>query len=254
MTSPKLDIIVNFDFKLIELSEQLKQLTNLGFKVPINLLIQFQKIDKVYSFLRGLIEHINILKRILKFDLVETDFGMKFGFLIENQKSKILNMLPQIIEISWIHLSQAFDLQNISNDNTLNGSENLIEIVSLNNLTAFQNDIYIFYNQVNTLDRLYDFIYHDIYSELEQCEFNFKAIHKFIKSIQSEVVKLSFDNFTEIDQLCNLINDDLSNILVKKCQRQLMLLSTEIDGTEKREKLCCLKSLIILYYWKTNPF
>lgn len=236
MTSPKLDIIVNFDFKLIELSEQLKQLTNLGFKVPINLLIQFQKIDKVYSFLRGLIEHINILKRILKFDLVETDFGMKFGFLIENQKSKILNMLPQIIEISWIHLSQAFDLQNISNDNTLNGSENLIEIVSLNNLTAFQNDIYIFYNQVNTLERLYDFIYHDIYSELEQCEFNFKAIHNFIKSIQSEVVKLSFDNFTEIDQLCNLINDDLSNILVKKCQRQLMLLSTEIDGTEKREK------------------
>lgn len=235
--TPKLDINVNFDFKLIELSEQLKQLTNLGFDVPINLLIQFQKIDKVYSFLRGLIEHINILKKIVKFDLLETAFGQKFGFLVENQKLKILNMLPQIVEINWIHLSQAFDLQHIPNDNTLNGSENLIEIVSLNNLTTFQNDIYKFYIQVNSLERLYDFIYHDIYSELEQCDYDFKVINELIKSIQSEVVKLSFDNFTEIGLLCNLINEDLLNILVKKCEKQLTLLSADLNGIEQGENI-----------------
>jgi AAA domain (dynein-related subfamily)./Dynein heavy chain, N-terminal region 2./Dynein heavy chain, N-terminal region 1./Dynein heavy chain. len=224
---------VNFDYSLIDMSHELQQLTNLGFRIPVNLLIQSRKVDRLYPFIVGLVEHISIFNRILEHDLTETSFGLKFGFLVEEQKAKIQHSLKELTTVDWIYLSQALDLQDLAESNTegTTTNENLIEIQSLNILNTFQKEIYILYDQVNKLSKFDEFL-NNAYYELKICLYQEQEINDKIKLIQHQFLKLALDDFASTSKLCNLINSEIETILIAKCEWQLLSLKLNVSDSE----------------------
>lgn len=240
--SESLDLIVNFDSNLINLSNQLNHLSSFGFKIPVNLLIQFKKINRLHPFIVTLIEHIEILRTTSDIELEQTNYGKKFGFLLEYQKQIILLHLKEVLSIDWIHISQAYDLQNISNDSKENDSidiknEDIIEIKSLNNLTIFQDEIYKLYSQSNKILRFYQFLYNDKLPNLLTCDFSQSEINKVIDSIQAKIIKLSYENFNDFDKFIQIINGDIQNVLIEKCQQKLNSFNEALISSDSSDVL-----------------
>lgn len=218
------DIFVNFDYSLIGVLLQLNQIVNLGFKVPVNILIQFKKIEKLYPLIVELIQNITLLKSL---------FGtQKFEFLVENQKRSILKDITALVGVDWIHLSQALDLQSLE-DTTKN--ESLIEIQSLNVVNTFQRNVYKLYENLSKL-AVFDAFLESTYNSLFTSPYQEEKIKESIKTVQTEFNKMVFEDFVNLERLGRTINDEIRKILLRKCELELLRLSRsfvdEIEGDE----------------------
>ncbi|ODV77051.1 uncharacterized protein CANTADRAFT_86169 [Suhomyces tanzawaensis NRRL Y-17324] len=216
------DLIVNYDTSLIEITQQLIQITSLGFKVPVSVIIKYRKVEKLTPFIVSLIENVTILRNLLNNDLANTSYGQKFGFLLEKQKQLIMNSLKDLISVDWVYLSQALDLKSIgdSAEKKHTSNEELVEIQSLNILNGFQSAVYKLYEKLNKLSKFENFL-SIIYHQLKTCEYNFETIKELLITIQEEFNKLLLEDFEAIDRLGELINQEIKLILAKKCADKL---------------------------------
>lgn len=240
-TNNELSLKVNFDAKLLSISSHINQLTSLGFNIPATVQFQFLKIHRIRPFILTLQEHIDILQNIFSVELVDTDYGRNFGFLLDTQKQIILLTLKNVIDIDWIFVSQAFET-DASNDDS-ETKENYVETKSLDSFTNFQSEIYKLYVQVNKISKFHELLQSKL-KELEECDYSFKAIEKVVSSVQHEMVFFSYGNYSNFSRFCDKVNDNLEQVLIAKCQKQLSSLhqqfaepKEELDEDEETETL-----------------
>lgn len=225
-TKNELSLRVNFDASLLSISTQINQLLSLGFNILATVQFHFLKIHRIRPFILTLQEHIDILQNILSVELVDTDYGSNFGFLLETQKQIILLTLKNVIDIDWIFVSQAFETDTSDKSES---KENYVETKSLDSFTNFQSEIYKLYVQVNKVSKFHDFL-HSKEKDLEKCEYTFESIEKVVSSIQQEMVTFSYGNYSNFPRFCDKVNDRLQLILTMKCHRQLTSLQRQFMG------------------------
>ncbi|KAK6461715.1 hypothetical protein DFJ63DRAFT_288581 [Scheffersomyces coipomensis] len=221
--TPNDEILVNFDFQLLNYNQQINKLTKLNhFKIPIELVLKFKKINKLYPIIIDLIEAIECFKHIFTVELVSTDYGNKFGFLIENVKEKILVNLKSIVKVNWKDILNGLDLFSIKDykfDSVDNNS--LIEVKSLHHLNQFQLEISHLYQSLNDLNKFNQFLQQQYY-ELKICQYEFKSIQSIIETIQLKINQMSIDlNKSQLNELCQSVNSELELILINKCYERL---------------------------------
>lgn len=242
------ELAVNFDTKLLDVAQQITQLSLLGFKIPLNLSINFKKVQDLYPLIMTLTEHVTIVKDLLSIDLVECDFGKKFGFLLTYQVQIITIFLKNLLGVNWVYISQAYDLSQVEETESLTlDNEETIEERSLNALNSFQTEIYKLYVQSNKISRIHDFLYHSKLTELLQSEYSLESIRAIMTSIQTEVFKLFYENFHDFDKFIGILNGDLSDILVKKCETQLNLVLSQFSKDKAQNHSSSLISKRIHY-------
>lgn len=240
-----LDLSINFDSSLLKIAQQTTQLSQLGFKIPVNLSINLKKAQDLHPLILTLTEHVNILKDILSIDLVESDFGKKFGFLLNYQVKIIMILLKNVLSVNWVYISQAYDLSQIDQNNSHESetsvlkqeridNEETIEVKSLNTLSSFQDEIYKLYVQSNKISNIYSFLYSEKLKDLMQCDYDSDKIQVILTSVQTEVLKLFYENFHNFDKFIDLVNGALSEIFVKKCELQLELVSSQLSKPSTR--------------------
>lgn len=229
------DLVVNFDFEKMEIYNEIKLLSDMGFEIPFNMKRQFNKIDKIYPFVIGLVEYVNVLKQMFLHSLAQTEYGQKYGFIIENQKLKVGNKLKEVKDVEWVHLSQALELQNLDSfesDFSNSDNANLIELKSWNKVQSFQEEVSCLYDQVNKLEALHLFL-SGMYKKIENDPFEQEVIRSHLKSIRQEVSSFSSPHFSNIDILCEDINGAIKAILIQKLKNEVSYFTNFLELDEE---------------------
>ncbi|ABN68600.2 Dynein heavy chain, cytosolic (DYHC) [Scheffersomyces stipitis CBS 6054] len=221
-------IDVNIDTTLLEFCIQATQLRNLGYSIPTSISLQLSKIENIYPLVVGLIEQIAVVRNVFDYELVETEYGKKFGKTLSEQQRKVGDCLKVLLDVNWQHLSRAVELQDIGTDShNLLSSDNLVELQSFKAFNKFQDEAYLLYDQVNTLSNFHSFL-EDKYLSLRTCQFDFEVIKTIISEIQQRVNKtcLIIENMQEA---CATINQDLKSILFGRGSDELSILSKSLS-------------------------
>lgn len=219
-------LIVNFDEKLHAIILQAEDLLSLGFELPVNLLIQLDRIKVTQPLAMSLAEHIEMLESLVADVLVNTDFGVKYGFLLESQKDVVSSQLEKVLVIPWSEIS--LELALLTSDlESIPESPN----TCLRQVKMLQEEIYKLYAQSNAIDMTYHHIHKVCYPELLQCSFDAKEITKNIQLIQDEVFKVAHSTYNDLDRFVTSINDDIASLLAEKCTTQLSRIVEELDGS-----------------------
>ncbi|EGW31386.1 cytoplasmic dynein heavy chain [Spathaspora passalidarum NRRL Y-27907] len=221
------DLIVNFNYSLLQIYEQLIQLSNLGLDVPSTTLMQYGKIYQLHPLAIGLRDHVNLLCQLFE-NMQNSKYGQTFGFLLSGQIGKVKESLKPVLSVEWIHLSQAIELQKL-NEPILTRSENLIEIQSLAKLNQFQESIIQLNSQSKKLENLYDFM-NDCKYQLKTCDFDFKNLESQIKLIQEQFQSISLEEIENIEWLVDLLNKDIESVLSQRLYTQLFIFNKETLG------------------------
>ena len=217
------DLVLNFDFALVQVSQDLRELSCLGFKVPVSLLIQFKKVNKIYPLIVGLLQHIKILKNVVTSQI---DLDPGFVFALENQKLRVIDKLGLLLQVDWVYLSQAIDM-NLFQVKESTFSENSLEILSLKSLNEFQEEVYTLYTQTNKVLKFNDSLLNYL-SQLKECPYDRKSIGPLCQQLTEEISTLiSF--IPEIaDELNHEVNQRVEDILLAKCEYQLSIFADKI--------------------------
>ncbi|KAK6455692.1 dynein heavy chain, cytosolic [Scheffersomyces xylosifermentans] len=220
ITGDKRSVQVNFNFNVIEIAQQATQLKDLGFHIPVNLAIHLSKVESIYPFVVGVMEHVTLLKKLYEVELVHTEYGQKFGVTVRKQQIRLGTIMENLFSVDWMYLSQALDLQNISKDQQdVYKKEGLAESKALRLVNDFQYEVYVLYDQINRLSEFHSFLEEQYYL-LRSCKYTVHDIKEIISTIQQEVSKSSF-SLDDFDKIFEIVNDDLKGILLEKCENQL---------------------------------
>lgn len=217
---------VNFDYSLIEFSDQLRQLSTLGFKIPSKASNQVNKVDKVYPFVSDLTEHVGILKDVVGQHSINSNHCQTYGFLLDKHRLKLFNSLKGCLEINWNTLSQAIDLQQITDSEDIDSQlkskdlSNLVESKSLLLLKSFMEDVYNLYSKTAAL-RKFGESFDQFLLQLKNCKFTNVDIQSCMLSIQDMVTQFCYGDFLDIPRFYDLVNSSIETVLVEKCTREL---------------------------------
>jgi dynein heavy chain 1 len=223
------DLVLNFDFSLVQVSQDLPDLSCLGFKVPVSLLIQFKKVDKIYPLIVGLLQHIKILKSVVN---SQVDLDPGFAFALENQKLKVIDALGVLLQVDWVYLGQAIDLSTLRVKES-SFSENSLEILSLKSLNKFQEEVHNLYTQTNKILKFNDSLLNSL-SQLKECPYDRKWIEPLCQQVTEEISTV-LSVIPEIAvELNNEVNHRVEAILLAKCEYQLSIFADKIRLQENK--------------------
>ncbi|RLV89834.1 Dynein heavy chain cytoplasmic [Spathaspora sp. JA1] len=231
----KFDLVINFNYTLLERYEQLTQLSSLGFDVSSTIIMQYGKIYQLHPLAIGLRDHVNLLVKLFE----SSNYGQTFAFLLSGQINKVGQALSQLVSVEWIHLSQAIDLQRL-NEPMLTRSENLIEIQSLAKLNVFQDCITQLNSQAKKLQDLYNFM-NDCKYRLQTCEFESGELSNQIRLIQTQFQTISLEEIENIESLVDLLNQDVELMLSQRLYTQLLIFNVETLGVCGEEEILQLE-------------
>ncbi|CAH2350425.1 dynein heavy chain, cytoplasmic [[Candida] railenensis] len=230
----KSGISLNFNFSNLQIVDQLHQLNNLGFKTPSNLLGQLNNINKVYPLTKDLAEHIDILNDILNDELTETEYGIKYGFLLENLKLEVLKDFEECSQITWSTVASALELQRIEHNDQ--DFSNLKESKSLLALKLFLEKIYSIYGKMAAIREFSNNFDREL-NVLESCEYSEKNISQKLNGITELVNEFFYEDFGSTEYFYDVINSDIQEVLKLKCIRELNIFSESMTGTDFKVSL-----------------
>lgn len=230
----KSGISLNFNYSNLQVVDQLHQLNNLGFKTPSNLLGQLNNVNKIYPLIKDFAEHIDILNDILNNELHETDYGIKYGFLLEGFKLEVLKDFEECSQISWNTVAQALELQRI--DHNDQDFSNLVESKSLLALKLFLEKIYSFYGKMATIREFSNNFKIEL-KALECCEYSENDISQTLNGITELVSEFFYEDFGSTEYFYDLINSDIREILKSKCKRELNLFNESVTSTDAKDSI-----------------
>lgn len=213
---PEYDIYVNFDYRVIQWYEELGKLRNLGFLIPASILMNFKNVERLIPFANALSASLFIIKRILKEDLQTRSYGKALGFTLQKKVFQIMSIVPHILQMQWHQVFHASNMKSLGNELKNEEFEELKETQSIKILLCFQEEILLLFNQTNKLEQFYEEVYLDSMVQLKQCPYNFDAIDNILGRFRTEIVNLSFEDFTGLDRVCNIFNGELIDILNHK--------------------------------------
>ncbi|KAG7660522.1 DYN1 [[Candida] subhashii] len=225
----KLEIIVNFDYSFLETCQQLNQLSNIGYKIPASVMMQYKKIHQLYPFVVGLRDHVNLLSRLFEVELQTSAYGKSLGFLVSSQVKRIEETLKEVIgSVTWIHLLQAIELQNLK-EPLLTRSDNLVEVKSLNKLNQFQDSVIQLSSQLSKLEHFYWFM-NTCKHNLKTVPFEFSPIESQLKMLQVEFNNLLLEKIEHVEELTEFVNKEVETILSERLQVQLFIFNKNALG------------------------
>lgn len=219
MNNQEEDIILNLNWKFFYYKDTLLQLSNMGFRVPVSILLQFQRIDKLLPVISDLDESLKSVKRILNHTM-KHGHGKNFEFLIESDKQIIEKLFISLKGTNWEDVSQAIDLQGIEHES------NMLEVQALNTVLEFQSAVNRMDQKLNTLVKLNKFLDNDIYYKLKHCEFKYADFELIIDRLTQGVNEIYI--YENLDDLTKLINKDVKEILCSRCEDSIVRLSNHL--------------------------
>ncbi|CAH6719016.1 dynein heavy chain, cytoplasmic [[Candida] jaroonii] len=219
-TNGENDVVLNYDNKFIAYKEILLHFVSLGFKVPPNLLLEFQKISSLLPIVNNLKENFFIIKNLF-LNVLKKPYGQKFEFLIEEDKSSIEQYLNLIKDLNWEYLSQALELRDVETD------DSLIEIKSYQTVMGFQQSIEKLNIKLSTISKLHYYLEREIYQQLKACKYNYDEISSIISDLKTKVSGIY--TFENISGLCKLIDEEIMDILNERMERELLRFMDEIS-------------------------
>ncbi|CUM64243.1 uncharacterized protein PRCAT00001838001 [Priceomyces carsonii] len=225
---PTYDLKVNFDVNLIEQANEMSQLQVMGFKIPSNVHLQFKKIAKILPFVRSLKNHIKLLKKTFQFGLLETKYGHKIKCLLNNKIFKLIEILKCSMEIDWYRLSQDIEFEMVKASDLgehSHGNHSMKGRNSISKMVAFQNEVSLFYFQSCKLSEFFTQFHEQLLPRLMACDYDHSEIEYHVNLIKSAANKLTFDPSINIEVLQIIIDEEVARLLIRKCHKQLLLLS-----------------------------
>lgn len=233
-------LVVNFDPNLYALIIQAEDLLSLGFEIPVNLLIQLDKIKLAQPLALALAEHIEMLETLFT-EIFVSGFGEKFGFLLETQKEIVFAKLNRTREIDW---SQVFlEVTILANSTDMETTLNSKDDSCLKHINLLQEEIYKLFFQANSVNKTFDYFQETCYSQLLQCEFTADVIALRVHQIQEEVFTVSRNSYHDLGRFVEIVNQDVARVLTEKCLFELQRLSDELDDGSSSQKSCSLLAL-----------
>lgn len=244
-STKEIDIHINIAPNAVNLTRDTHRIIELGYKVPTELLVLAKRIDKLYLFITQLNDDIKLFKRLSQVNNGEASSNsmMKYEFYLEDKRVKVFQLLYELTAIDWLHISLAIDLMSLNTPEEQlqlqqHINENLIEIQSLNKLQQFHLEMNGLNEKYVELKMFHRILHFDLFKQLATCEYNSLSILEIISQIQHQFRKISLlESTTNASTLCELINDDIEQILLKKCSIQLATLYRELTlSNEDRPK------------------
>lgn len=218
-------VVVNFDPEISIYLAQAQELSNLGFEIPMNLLLRLEKIGSAYSLISSLQEHLDVLEEILLNFVNELKEGKKMGFMLESSKKDVFDLIPKIKEIQWSVLYEEigiFESDNVVFDQISPSDLKLTCVKSL------LDKIDILNFMCNQIQRSYHALETVLYANLAQCDFLAAEISKSLMAIQEEIYSISKLSYSDLGRFVDLVNQDVSSILSQKCSLRLNTITKEI--------------------------
>ena len=215
-TSPEYDIFVNFDYRVIQWYKELGTLRNLGFLIPASILMNFKNAERLIPFANALSASLLIIKRILKEDLQTRSYGKALGFTLQKKVFQIMSIVPHVLEMQWYQVFHASNMKTLGSELRNEEFEDLKETQSIKILLYFQEEISVLSNQTNKLEQFYEEVYLDSMIQLKQCPYNFDAIDDILDRLRTGVINLSLEEFTGLDTMCTIFNNELIDVLNHK--------------------------------------
>lgn len=223
-TNTESEVVLNYDDKFIGFKDVLIHFVTLGFKVPPNLLLEFEKISSLLPIVNTLTENFSVVKDLF-INVLNKPYGKKFEFLIEEDKLSIGEYFMAMKDIYWEYLSQALELRDVETDDTL------IEVKAYQTVLGFQQLIEKLNTKLLTICKLYFYLEREIYQQLKVCKYNYEVISSILSDLKAKVSGIyTFENITE---LCELIDTEIMDILNERMEKELLKYMDEIslDGS-----------------------
>lgn len=224
------DIHINIAANAVNLTRDTHRIVELGYKVPTELIVQAKRIDKLYPFIIRLNDDIKLFKRLMQHDCEPSNPLLKYDFFLQEKKLRIFELLYKLTTIDWLHISLAIDLMLVNQpEEQQHINKNLIEIQSLNKVKQFHIEMNEFNEKFVELRMFHRVLHFELYKALATCDHQSLTISEILSQIQVEFRKISLSESTSnISNLCDMINKDIEQILVKKCTVQLASFCREL--------------------------
>lgn len=220
------DIVINVDHQVLDLRKTVKFFHNLRLKIPVTLLLEFQKLDKLLPVVRDIDEKLSTIKRIFKYTLPKPCY-VHFHLLIQEDKQKIMSLFEDMAEVHWEYISQAIDSKGIEQN------EALIEVRSLNKLLRFQEFVDSWSLKLNIISRLHSFLNNQVYHRLKLCDYSENGFNEVLSNLTLKIEELY--NIGDRSQLFIHVNEELSKVINIRCSEALesfeSLLSLDKNGS-----------------------
>lgn len=215
------DIALNLNDRFFYYRDTLLKLSSLGFKVPISVVLQFQRIDKLLPMISDMDESLKIIKKIFNDSLIN-GYEKDYEFLVENNKQDIKMLLESMNEINWEYLSQGIDLQDMDHDS------DLIEIWALKTVLKFSAAANHLNQKLNVITKLDSFLKYEVFHKLRICEFDFESFKSVIDKLATSVNEIYL--YENLSDLNTNINNRLKSILSGRCEERVNLLIDRITS------------------------
>lgn len=211
---------LNFDSKLYTLISETQDLLSLKFDIPVTLLMRIDDIKSAQPIGQSLLEHLEVHEILLKNTLVKTDHGRKFGFLLEQQKREVLHHLQDVMDIEWSTVYLEL--------NMLKSETNIEDIDSpLKKFQVLEQEIYTLHTMNNQVQKLHAYLQEVCYPRLLACEYSPSGVSEAVELIQEELFKVAKANYSDIDHFIDIINRDVQNHMIQKCNNRLDLINKQ---------------------------
>ncbi|ODV62102.1 dynein heavy chain [Ascoidea rubescens DSM 1968] len=222
-----LELVVNFDFNLIIIFKEVRNLCWLNFQVPHSIITSARLIRKVYPFAISINESLSIFFE----SLIEYDTLNEASILMKPIKNNLFRLLLDCFNIRWVDLSKAYDLQKLSsvldqNRDSITGNDDLktnitssidlIENQYLKNVLSFQNSANTFHNKIELLKK-FKFNLNVCFNELLGCYYNKSSFEKILSMIQKLVNEIILEDYSNVSLLVKKINKKIETIFVSRC-------------------------------------
>ncbi|EGV61784.1 hypothetical protein CANTEDRAFT_131278 [Yamadazyma tenuis ATCC 10573] len=213
------DLLLNFNPEFLGLRDNLKFFRAIGFKIPVTILLEFQKLNRLLPMINDLKENILTVKRIFDITL-RKEYFRKFDPLLEIDKLRLSKLLVSMAKVQWEHLTQAFEIQDVI-------LQEESEISSLGIVREFQACINKLTLKLNSLSRTQVFLSNSIYHNLKTCKFDSASIESGLVILKERISELYSFESTEI--LYKQINEDIKDILLGRCKQEIETYSRSIS-------------------------
>ncbi|GEQ70601.1 hypothetical protein JCM33374_g4279 [Metschnikowia sp. JCM 33374] len=220
-------LIVNANPDMKFLIQQAESLLNFGFEVPSTLHAQLDRQKAIQPIIYSLHEHTDLLEDIILGVCNESEHGIKFGFLIEEQKRKIFALLKTVSRVSWSSIMSEVNLQD-SEDAFQEAMR--METSGLKHISLLQENIHKLHSQINVIHNIYDRLYNIHIPSLASCEYRAEEVANVTSKIQEDVNTIVRADFCNLNYFLAIINQDIAKAVTEKCQRELFSLSSLIAG------------------------
>lgn len=231
-----LQLVVNYDDSIHLLLHQAQSIYGMRFEIPLNLIIQLDRLKMIQPLILSLSEHIDIMGLALN-DLDQTDFGKKLGFMLEPQRQKVLDLVKPLSQSTWsaVYLEVTLLLK----DNPISGVD-LPLGETLKRISVLEDEIYNLHTQVNTLNRNYDGLQAS-YDSLSKSPFTSSEISSAIEQIQDKIFSTSKNNHHGLEGLVAMVNSDIASLLSQLLSKELSMMSdylmNDIHATTFSERI-----------------